>query len=210
MRNSLQSAEPSTVAPTDEALMQAHQQGDPEALATLVRRYAQPLMGYLVRLNRNPQQAEDLFQETFLRVHSRSRTFRSGRRFKPWLYAIATNLSLDQLRRQQRTPYVLPLDAEPVSGRPLAEQLADPAPNPAEDTVRNELRARVRDAVETLPPRQRATLMLAYFEGFSYSEAARALGCTVGTVKQQMARALRTLARRLPEAAPTPIEGAPS
>jgi RNA polymerase sigma-70 factor (ECF subfamily) len=206
MRTSEHPAESNAMELTDEALMQAHQHGDAAALAELVRRYANPLLGYLTRMNRDPQQAEDLFQETFLRVHTRAATFQPARRFKPWLYAIATHLSLDLLRRRERRPRLLSLDAEPAEGLPLAEQVADPGPDPSEAAARNDLRGRIRAAVETLPPRQRATLVLAYFEGLSYPETARTLGCTTGTVKKQMSRALHRLARLLPEAAPRPAE----
>jgi RNA polymerase sigma factor (sigma-70 family) len=73
--------------------------------------------------------------------------------------------------------------------------------------MRNEQRAQVRRALEHLPPRQRAALVLAYFEGLTYAEAAQSLGCSVGTVKTQMSRAFRTLARLLPDAPVRPAEG---
>lgn len=186
------------------------QQGDETALATLVRRYADPLMGYLARMNLFHAQADDVFQETFLRVYAKSRSFRTDLRFKPWLYAIATHAALDALRRARRAPPTLSLDADADSDRPLRDRLADAAPSPAEAAARSDLRAQVAKAMEALPPRQRATVVLTYFEGLTYHEAAETLGCSVGSVKKQMSRALQRLARLLPGSRPaSPGGGAP-
>ncbi len=200
MRNSHQEENPEAMEQTDEALMTAYVQGDATALAVLVRRYADQLLGYLTRMVASRQQAEDVFQETFLRVHRKAASFTAGRRFKPWLFAIATHLAIDALRRRRRTPVTVSLDAPAADEQPLAARLPDPSPDPAADAIRNEQRAQVRRALDALPPRQRAALVLAYFEGLSYSEAAQSLGCSVGTVKTQMSRAFRTLARILPDA----------
>lgn len=98
MRNNQQNGELEFMEPNDEMLMTAYQQGDQTALAGLVRRYADSLLGYLTRLCMQRQQAEDVFQETFLRIHRKAGSFRAGSRFKPWLYAIATHLAIDNLR----------------------------------------------------------------------------------------------------------------
>ncbi|MFH0952851.1 MAG: sigma-70 family RNA polymerase sigma factor [Verrucomicrobiota bacterium] len=207
MRNTPQSEPLDGSERSDEVLMAAYQNGEESALAELVRRYANLLLGYLTRMNLVQQQAEDVFQETFLRVHTKARSFRTEGRFKPWLFAIATNLALDTLRRQRRRPPPLSLDAEDAQHRSLMDRVPDRGPDPAEAAARADQRARVRRALEALPPRQRATVTLAYFEGLSYPEAAAALGCSVGTVKKQMSRALRTLARLLPDANPETIGG---
>ncbi len=192
MRNSLQNGELNPMETSDEALMNAYQQGDQTALAGLVRRHADSLLGYLVRLCMQRQQAEDVFQETFLRVHRKAGSFRAGSRFKPWLYAIATHLAIDSLRRRSR--WFVSLD----EGEKL---IVDPNPTPSESAAQSDRQTQVRKALESLPPRQRATVVLTYFEGLSYPEAAQSLGCSVGTVKKQMSRALETLARLLPDAA---------
>lgn len=192
--------EKAAMEPTDETLMELYQKGDEEALTQLVRRHAGPLLGYLTRMSANPHQAEDLFQETFLRVHRKAGTFRPEGKFKPWLYTIATRLAVDDLRRRKRAPHLLSVDEDE---RPaLSNRLADAAPGPAEYAAAADLRVRVRRALDVLTPGQRAILSLTYFEGFTYTEAARALGRSVGTVKKQMSRALRALARALPDLAP--------
>lgn len=183
---------------SDEELMAAYQQGEEQALAELVRRYADRLLGYLFRVLHDRQQAEDVFQETFLRVHRKAASFRTGKRFKPWVFAIASNLAIDTLRRS-RGRQLVSLENGGEDALPLGARLADPGPDPATEAEGAERRALVRRAVETLPPRQRATLMLTYFEDMTYPEAARVLGCTVGTIKKQMSRALATLSRLLPD-----------
>ena len=178
--------------------MVAHRDGDPAAFGVLVGRYADSLLGYLVRMTGDRQQAEDLFQETFVRVHKHTRHFREEERFKTWLFTIATRRSIDLLRKRGRRPAWLSLDAEPATTN-LAMELCDAAGDPAWHAERADVKEQVRAAVDSLPSQQRAVLLLAYFHGLSYPEAATALHCSVGTVKTHMSRALKTLAKRLPD-----------
>ena len=97
--------------PSDENLLRAHRQGDPTAFETLVRRYGDRLLGYLVRMSRNHQQAEDYFQETFRRVHEKSDTFQGRSGFKSWLFKIATNVAIDGIRKNNREPQMSSIDA---------------------------------------------------------------------------------------------------
>ncbi len=186
----------------DESLIAAHLRGDETAFRELVRRYGDGVLGYLFRMTGNRDQAEDLFQETFKRVHEKARTFR-GSSFKSWLFTIATRVAIDGARRRKRRA-TISLDQEIDCGQDNPSQLADTtvaedATDPADELVRKEQKERVREAIESLPVRQRATLVLAYYQQLSYREVADAMGCSVGTVKTQMSRALATLARRLPD-----------
>lgn len=184
---------------TDESLIEAHRRGDTAAFGQLVRRYGDHLLGYLIRMSGSRDQAEDLFQETFKRVHEKAHTYRGGS-FKSWLFTIATRTAIDNLRRRKRQS-ILSLDQNPdCDGQNLgAVAVADGSNNPSQVAVRTEQKEQVRQAVELLPAKQRATLVLAYFQELSYREVADVLGCSVGTVKTQMSRALQTLARRLPD-----------
>lgn len=177
---------------SDEALILAFREGDAGAFDALLQRYATPLLTFLCRLLGNRAEAEDLFQETFRRVLAKLDTYDSDRRFKPWLYQIAQNLAIDQLRRHQRIPQHEPIDD-------AMEQVVDSGPTPDEQLDRDDRKQMVRSAVEQLAPRQRATLVLAYFHEMSYNEVAAIMECSVGTVKKQMSRALRNLALHLPE-----------
>ncbi|MHC4542680.1 MAG: RNA polymerase sigma factor [Planctomycetota bacterium] len=187
---------------TDKSLLDAHRQGDSTAFGELVRRYGDSLLGYLVRMSGSRERAEDLLQETFKRVHEKAHTFR-GPQFKGWLFKIATRVAIDGVRKANRLK-VISLNQESDCGGRDGETLeavavADNSCNPTEQAVRAEQTEQVRQAIQSLPARQRATLVMAYYQQLSYREVATALGCSEGTVKTQMYRALRTLAQRLPE-----------
>lgn len=187
---------------TDKRLIEAHRQGDPSAFGELVRRYGDSVLGYLIRMSGNREIAEDLFQETFKRVHEKAHTFR-GPQFKGWLFRIATRVALDGIRRGRRTKTVS-LNQQLDCDNPNSEQLGavaleDNSCNPSEQALKVERAEQVRRAIQLLPKRQRATLVLAYYQQLSYPDVAEVMGCSVGTVKTQMFRALKTLADKLPE-----------
>jgi RNA polymerase sigma-70 factor (ECF subfamily) len=187
---------------TDRSLIDAHCQGDRTAFTEIVRRYGQGVFGYLMRMSGSREQAEDLFQETFKRVHEKAHTFR-GTQFKSWLFTIATRVAIDNLRRRRRLRLVsLSQTVDCADG--TCEQLNTVGTTkgccgPSEEAAMAEQKEQVRQAIELLPARQRATLVLAYYQQLTYREVAELLGCSIGSVKTQMSRALRTLAQRLPD-----------
>jgi len=187
---------------TDKSLIEAHCKGDPKAFGELVRRYGDGLLGYLTRMSRNRHEAEDLFQETFKRVHEKAHTFR-GSQFKSWLFRIATNAAIDGMRRDKGKRMVSlnqKIDCNDGDSEELsAVALADDSHEPSQEAAKAEQVQQVRDAVMSLPSRQRATLVLAYYQQLSYPEVAKVLGCSLGTVKTQMFRALKTLGQKLPD-----------
>ncbi len=189
------------MAHSDENLIAAHLKGDPTAFRELVCRYGDGVLGYLVHMTGNRDQAEDLFQETFKRVHEKAHTFRGGG-FKSWLFTIATRVTIDGVRRNKRQVTIAnepQTDCGEEDNSQLARLADENAPSPPEELVRREQKEQVRKAIESLPPGQRATLVLAYYQQLSYREVAEVLGCSVGAVKTQMSRALATLAQRLPD-----------
>ncbi|MBM4024478.1 MAG: sigma-70 family RNA polymerase sigma factor [Planctomycetes bacterium] len=184
----------------DESLVAAHLQGDPGAFRELVRRYGDGVLGYLCRMTGNRDQAEDLFQETFTKVHEKAPSFRGGS-FKSWLYTIATRVSIDTLRRRRRMAFLsLSRQTDGDDDPPALAELADPdAADPVDELVKEEQKEQVRRAIAALPAGQRAALILSYYQQLSYAEVAEALGCSVGAVKTQMSRALAKLAQSLPD-----------
>ncbi len=184
----------------DESLVAAHLRGDPAAFRELVRRYGDGVLGYLFRMTGNRDQAEDLFQETFQRVHEKAHTYRGGS-FKSWLFTIATRAAIDTARRRKRRLTVsLSRETDCEDDPPPLETVAaQDAADPLEELVREEQKEQVRRAIESLPVGQRAALVLAYYQQLSYAEVAETLGCSVGSVKTQMSRALAKLAQRLPD-----------
>ncbi len=191
--------------PSDEALVLRLRAGDGAALRALMERYRGPLFGYLARMLGSAEDADDLFQEAFLRVLRHADRFDGGRRFRPWLYAIATNLVRNTWRaRGHRDAASLDRPVE-EDGASLAALLAGPAAPPAEGAARAEAAAAVREAVGGLPEKGRDALVLFYFQGLSYDEVAQALDVPLGTVKSRIHNAVARLAQAL--AAPAPPRG---
>ena len=182
----------------DKSLIQAHISGDPDAFAQIVRQYGPQLLGYINKLNGSDHSSEDVFQETFKRVHEKSHTFK-GERLKPWIYRIATNIVFDRARRKKRVKFVS-LNTSSEEGRTDAAAMveADPESDPKQRVLKKERAHKVRQALETLPKKQKAALVLSYYQQLSYTEVADVMGCSVGTVKTQVFRALRALAGKLP------------
>ena len=185
---------------TDKSLIEAHCRGDQKAFGEIINRYGDSVLGYLMRMTGDKEQAEDLFQETFKKVHEKSHTFK-GSELKSWLFKIATNVTYDGFRKKQRAELLgLKVNFSNTNGDdPVSNAAADSSFNPSVATAKAEQVEQVRQAVESLPDKQKAALVLAYYQQLSYREVAIALDCSIGTVKTQMYRALKTLAQKLPE-----------
>lgn len=187
-------------AQSDEALMVRVKAGDHDALAVLVRRYEQPLFNYACKMLGNRSDAEDVFQETFLRVHLHCRRFWGQAPFRPWLYRIATNLCKDRLRYRKRRPEV------PVASLRADEDWPDPvgqwaatSERPDEASMARERAERMERALTQLSVKHRAVFLMAHQEGLPYAEIARALRIPVGTVKSRMNKAVGQLLAALEE-----------
>ncbi len=199
--------------PTDEGdpdvrLMLAYRSGDEAALAELYRRWAPRLLRYLERIVRQPAVAEELLQDTFLRVVDARARYAPEARFSSWLFHIARNLACNELARaRSRHPHDSADAAEaPADGRPHLVLVADaPTPDVLADGRRT--RARFEQAFATLPEPQQSALWLAVVEGRPYEEIAAVLGTSVQSVKNRVHRARAALADRMQEAAPLAAEG---
>lgn len=185
---------------SDEDLLLGYRETrDRRLFEELIRRYERELFNYLKQYLGDTQLAEDAFQSTFLQVHLKCDQFDPERRFRPWLYAVATNQAIDTQRRRRRER-MISLDQTPASPdqmHQLKELVDAPADVPGEDLERDEQRELVRRAVEELPEPLRQVLLLVYFQGLKYREAAEALGVPVGTVKSRLHAAIRKLERTL-------------
>ena len=182
--------------PTDEALLTRFcQDDDAGAFEALVHRYESELFSYLRRYLGNAEMAEDVFQATFLQIHLKKDQFEEGRRFRPWLYTIATNQAIDAQRRNKRHRMVS-LDhrtgGENDVGT-LVEMLSGSDRTADEKMEDEEAREWVRVAVGDLPETLRSALLLVYHQGMKYREAADVLGIPVGTVKSRLHAALLKL-----------------
>ena len=196
----------------DEALMAHIGDGDVQAFHVLVDRYERPLLNFISRFVGDDQLARDLYQETFLRVYRAARSYNPAHRFSTWLFQIAANLCIDELRRRKVTrPLEVDLWAEEVSeGRgetphiyPITDRDWQSAAteDPAEMVERKELSERVQAAVHALPADARLVLVLRHYQGLSYQEISGILHCPVGTVKSRLHYALQALKQHLLEEA---------
>lgn len=184
-----------TGGPSDEELLRRVAAGEEAAFAALVHRHEREVFGYLRRYLGDAQQAEDVFQATFLRVHQKRSQFIEGRRFRPWLYAIATHQAIDSQRRNRRHR-MASLDKQAAgSEAALIDSVADREALSDEALESAEAATWVRSAVERLPQKLRDTLDLVYRRGLKHREAAALLGIPVGTVKSRIANALGRLHR---------------
>lgn len=167
------------------------QRGNPDALATLVHRYHGRVFGYLYRLTNGHHLAEDLVQETFLRLAAGAGHYRYPMPFRPWLYRIASNLCRDHwksaaVRRESLAGDVA--EAAGASGSPVEEWYE-----------RREERRAVMRALHALGPDHREVIILRFYEGLSITEIALATGLPEGTVKSRLFYGLRRLRDRLKE-----------
>ncbi len=166
---------------SDDELIAESLNGDTSAFGTLVLRYRQLVLGIAYRVCGDAALAEDVAQDTFVRVWNRLHTFRPEGSMRGWLCRIATNMTIDALRRQRPTVDVEQVALEAPGGRPEAAAL------------RSERAAAVRSAIAKLPVETRATLVLREYEGMSYQEIADSLEIPVGTVKSRLNDARRRL-----------------
>ena len=187
----------------EELLERFNFQKDSRALEVLIQRYESPLFNYLFRYLGNREAAEDVFQASFLQVYSKSDQFDPSKKFKPWLYTVATNQAIDYQRRNHRKTTIsldvsYGTDADESTGS-LQEILESAEKDPSFSMDTAEQAQRVRAAVEELPDILRETVNLVYFEDLKYKDAADILGVPVGTVKSRLHAAMKKLAEKLAE-----------
>jgi RNA polymerase sigma-70 factor, ECF subfamily len=180
---------------SDEELLKLFRAGNASAFDALVHRYEGELFGYLNRYLRNRELAEDTFQTTFMTVYQKAETFEEGKRFKPWLYAIATNQAIDASRKRKRRQ-TISLENEWDSGESsakagsLRDVLESNNEKPDSSAMMDEKKVQVRQAIDTLPENLRQVLLLAYFHEFKYQEISEVLEIPLGTVKSRLHAAL--------------------
>lgn len=166
---------------------------DAEALLTAVyARYATALHSYAFRLLGNAEDADDVTQEVFIRVHDRLAQLRDPTRLRPWLYRIASNLCMDQLRRRSRVRRIFGIavnidPTEQETDEPGQHQIAHPASSAGIDGVAE--RDHISRALRRMPPKYATCLVLHSAQGLSYREIAEILGITTGAAAVRLARA---------------------
>lgn len=177
--------------------------GQQKLFATLVKRYERELYNYLRRFLTDAVMAEDVFQATFLQVHIKRELFESGRKFRPWLYTIATNQAIDAQRKNRRhrrlsldQAYHRGTDGQGHDGAgSLLDVVVGRESDPALTCEQMEHSQWIREAVTSLPEPLQKAVQLVYFRGMKYADAASIMSIPVGTVKSRLHSAIRSLGR---------------
>jgi len=182
----------------DAALMLRVKQGDMAAFTELVEKYKQPVVNLAYRTLRDATEAEDVAQNVFVQVHKSSARYQSTAKFSTWLFTIARNLCLNEIRRRSRHP-AESLDAtHPDQDDQPLQQVADQKNFAApESLLQAELAQKVDQALADLPESQRSAILLCREEELSYEEISEVLGCSVSATKSLIHRGRETLKERL-------------
>lgn len=170
-------------------------QGDTSALEQLMDRYKQPVINLIARIISDPVEAEDLAQNVFVQVYRSAARYAPSAKFSTWLFTIARNLALNEIRRRSRHR-ADSMDASLNEDDP--PQYADTtAASPPEALLRVELERKVGEAVASLPENQRTALLLCQQDELSYEDIAEVLGTSLSATKSLIHRARETLKARL-------------
>lgn len=181
----------------DEELIRRLKAGDELAFEKMMTLYVGDIYGLLLRMTRDPIEAEDLAQETFFKAFKAMKSFRGESGLKTWLYRIAINVSRNRFRRwlRRRRDKTISLDVSDAEGSSMAERLEGTFGNPEEAAVRNETARRLEEALERVPERFRSAVVLRDIEGMSYEEIAFVLKLKPGTVRSRISRGRKELRR---------------
>ena len=192
---------------TDEELLAEFQQGDAGAFEHLLRRHRRPLFTFFVRMLGDRARAEDLAQETFLRIVKGAAAWEHRARFQTWLYAIARNLCVDASRRDRfrRTESLDVQEGE--EGRPRVDGVEDDGPTPERGAANAQLRPILQRALSSLPAEQREVFVLREQVGLAFKEIAELSGVNENTVKSRMRYALLGLRKALADEGVTADDG---
>jgi len=182
----------------DAALMLRVKRGDRIAFAELVEKYQQPLFNFICRTLRDETESEDLAQNVFLQVYKSRQRYEATAKFSTWLFTIARNLCLNEIRRRSRHPAESIEDSHPEQEEHPQRQYEDKKNVlPAENTLHRELAQKIEEALAELPENQRSAIMLCRQDELSYEEIGKILDCSLSATKSLIHRGRETLKERL-------------
>ncbi len=188
----------------DTALMLKACSGDRSSFDVLLERHRLAVVNHLYRLVRSRHIAEELAQDVFLRVYRSRNKYQPDAKFTTWLFRITTNVALNWRRDTRRENGQLRLDEELPNTRKL--ELSDHAPRADECLLAEHRASQIRAAIESLPGKQLAAVLMHKYEGMDYGQIAEALGCSIPALKSLLFRAYQTLRRKLAYLAPERCE----
>ena len=170
-------------------------EGDDTSFALLLERHRGPVVHFLYRMVQNQAVSEELAQEVFLRVYRSRKTYEPTAKFTTWLFRIATHVALNSIRDRKKEKGHESLDEDALDG--VERQVADRQPTVEQEMV-HEVRLReVRQAIEALPAKQRAAVLMHKYEGLDYTQIAGVLSCSESAIKSLLFRAYESLRDRL-------------
>ena len=190
------------VEKTDSELMLAAAEGDMEAYNLLYKKFRKPLYNYILRHVLNKQSAEDIFQDTFLRVYKSRKSYKPTAKFSVYLYTIAHRLCINYAKKKKRWGFVRQL-SEMIFGNnredspTLEDTIADEDLKPLEIISNKEMGEVLTDALEKISEKHRTAFMLFEIQGFKYNEIADITGSNIGTVKSRLNTARKQLQQLL-------------
>jgi RNA polymerase sigma-70 factor (ECF subfamily) len=184
---------------TDELLMQELAQGSHDAFEELLSRYEAPVLTFCYAFLRNREAAEDIAQEAFMRVFRNARRYQPVAKFTTWLYKIAANLCINELKKGKlRATLSLDEPAGPdPEGSRVIERLAIEGDSPLTELEKSEAQTLIGNAIEHLPPDQRTTLIMVEYHQMPYQDIAEILEVSVSAIKMRVKRARETLRETL-------------
>jgi len=177
----------------DELILKA-QQGELYSFDLLVKRYQKKIYYLAYRLVKNHDSADDIAQETFIHAYSAIKSFKIGYSFYTWLYRICMNLSINFLKRQK---FVIPESRFVEEANPLDREVT--TLDPLSELASKELENKIEKALDSLPPKYKAVLILRIYEDYSYEEIAKTLKISTGTVMSRLFRARAKMQEMLKE-----------
>ena len=182
---------------TDVQLMLDVKAGDEQSFELLLQRYRTPLVNFIFRMVRSREQAEDLAQEVFIRVYRAREEYVPSAKFTTWLFRIATNLALNSLRdhRHQKLEMSIdtPLSTDAENGDERTFEIAERRPTIEQELVEQARKQMIRHAIEKLPEKQRAAVLLHKYQELDYAEIAKILSCSESALKSLLFRAYEAL-----------------
>jgi RNA polymerase sigma-70 factor, ECF subfamily len=182
----------------DAALMLRVKRGDEAAFAELVEKYKQPVMNLVFRTLRDATEAEDLAQNVFLQVHKSAYRYEVTARFSTWLFTIARNLCLNEIRRRTRHPADSIEGTQQENEEQPARQFEDvKTALPQAALLQRELEQKIEQALAELPETQRTAILLCRRDDLSYEDIAKILGCSLSATKSLIHRGRETLKQKL-------------
>jgi RNA polymerase sigma-70 factor (ECF subfamily) len=171
--------------------------GDEYAFRILVERHQTSLLNLIYRFVGDRTKSQDLAQEVFLRVWQAAGRYEPNAKFTTWLYRIAANLCLNELKASRRKRWLRFFQGDTDEQRVGEDDLSDGSPSPEDILLAGEQSRRITDALQSLPENQRIALILKRYDDLSYEDISRILGCSVSAVESLLVRAKRNLQEKL-------------